>query len=653
MRKFFQLYSRNINRLSIGIYLFSLILIVKFFKIQIIEKNTFQDHVSKIGYKTVNKYGTRGEILDKNKNILSQTITKYTFWINTNKKYDEKLILSLFSSNFNKPDSTYRKILNKKSNYVIIEKNILHSDCSNILKIINEIEGLKYTKNNKRFYPYNNLASQTLGFVNEDGFGQNGIEESLNTILSGDTIQTKLKKGLKGQFFDNNKINNLNGKNVQLTIDIEIQQILQDELYKTYKETKAKSANGIIIDPFTGDIISIASIPDYNPNNYSDYQLENFKNRTISDSYEPGSTFKIIPIIAAYEDNLSPNKKYFCENGEFYLNNGKKLNDHEEHDSLTVNEIFIHSSNIGISKIIQDIDNKEIYKLCKSLGFGSNTGLPLKSESKGILRNLNNWSKCSKTYISIGQEIGVTNIQLATAYSAIANGGFLLKPHIVKNISKNDSIIYKREVEPLRQVFNKEISNKILSSLEEVVIKGTAKNLNLNGYKIGGKTGTAQKFYNGEYSKNEFISSFASIFPIDKPKYVMIISIDSPEYGKHWSNESAVPTAKKIINRIIVNDKSFLNDSSILLAKNETKEKTNESINKKNKIKRYSYYNKEIINKTMPNLKGKTLKEAISLASQNGIMLKPNTLKGKVVWQSLKPGIKTKKDQVCEVRMSI
>ena len=653
MRKFFQLYSRNINRLSIGIYLFSLILIVKIFKIQIVEKNTFQNHVSKIGYKTVNKYGTRGEILDKNEHILSQTITKYTFWINTNKKYDEELILNLFSSNFNKPDSTYRKKLNKKANYVIIEKNILHSDCKNILKRVNEIEGLEYTKNNKRFYPYNNLASQTLGFVNEDGFGQNGIEESLNTILSGDTIQTKLKKGLKGQFFDNNKINNLNGKNVQLTIDIEIQQILQDELYKTYKETKAKSANGIIIDPFTGDIISIASIPDYNPNNYSDYQLENFKNRAITDSYEPGSTFKIVPIIAAYEDNLSPNKKYFCENGEFYLNNGKKLNDHEEHDSLTVNEIFIHSSNIGISKIIQDIDNKEIYKLCKSLGFGSNTGLPLKSESKGILRNLNNWSKCSKTYISIGQEIGVTNIQLATAYSAVANGGYLLKPHIVKNISKNDSIIYKREIEPLRQVFNKEISNEILSSLGDVVIKGTAKNLNLNGYKIGGKTGTAQKFNDGEYSKNEFVSSFASIFPIDKPKYVMIISIDSPEYGKHWSNESAVPTAKKIINRIIVNDKSFFNDPSILLAKNKIIKKTNESINKKNKIKKYSSYSKEITNETMPNLRGKTLKEAISLASQNGIMLKPNTLKGKVVWQSLKPGIKTKKDQICEVRMSI
>ena len=653
MRKFFQLYSRNINRLSIGIYLFSLILILNFFKIQIIEKNTFKEHVNKIGYKVVNKYGKRGEILDKNKNILSQTITKYTFWVNTNKRYNSESISKLFSNNFNKPDSIYKEKLKKKSNYVIIEKNILHSDCRNILKEVNKIEGLEYTKSSKRFYPYNTLASQTLGFVNEDGFGQNGIEESLNTILSGDTIQTKLKKGLKGQFFDNNKTNNLDGNKVQLTIDIEIQQILQDELYKTYKNTKAKSANGIIIDPFTGDIISIASIPDYNPNNYSNYNIENFRNRTITDSYEPGSTFKIIPMIAVYEDNLSSDKKYFCENGEYILNNGKKLNDHEKHDSLTVNEIFIHSSNIGISKIIQNINNKEIYRLCKSLGFGSNTGLPLKSESKGILRNLNNWSKCSKTYISIGQEIGVTNIQLALAYSSIANGGYLLKPHIVKNISKNDSMIYNREIEPLRQVFNKDISNKILSSLEEVVIKGTAKNLNLNGYKIGGKTGTAQKFSDGKYSKNEFVSSFASIFPIDKPKYVMIISIDSPEYGKHWSNESAVPTAKKIINRIIINDKSFLNKPSTILAKDNAVDKATPTIEKVNQTKKYSSYSKEITKETMPNLKGKTLKEAISLASQNGIMLKPNTLKGRVVWQSLKPGIKTKKDQICEIRLSI
>jgi len=646
MRKFFQLYSRNINRLSIGIYLFSLILLFKIFNIQIVNKDTFKKIVENKGYKTINRYGLRGDITDKNNKILSQTISKYTFWINTNKSFEKNKIINLFSKNFNKPDSIYKNKLSKKSNYVVIEKNIFFKDCNNIIKEIKNINGLQYTKSNKRFYPYNNFASQAIGFVNDDGVGQNGIEESLNTILTGDTVKTTLRKGLKGQYFSEEKNNNLNGNQVQLTIDIDIQQILQDELNNIFLDTNAKSANGIIMDPFTGDIISIASIPDFNPNNYGDYEFDNYKNRVISDSYEPGSTFKIIPLIAAYEQKLSLNKKYFCENGEFRLINGKKLNDHEKHDSLTIKEIFIHSSNIGISKITENINDNNIYKLCKNFGFGSTTGLPFKSESNGILRDLKKWSKCSKTYISIGQEVGVTNIQLAIAYSALANGGYLLKPHIVKNISKNDSIIYNRKINPIRKVIDKNISNQILLSLNEVVIKGTAKNLNLNGYKIGGKTGTAQKFINGAYSKNEFISSFASIFPIDNPKYVMIISIDSPIYGKHWSNESAVPTSKKIINRIIINDKYFFNKAPIIAAKNDT-------IKKNITIKKTPTYENRIIKTKMPNLKGKTFKEAILLARENGIMLEPNTLKGKVIWQSLRPGVKTKKNQICKIKLSI
>ena len=646
MRKFFQLYSRNINRLSIGIYLFSLILLFKIFNIQIINKDTFKKIVENKGYKTINRYGLRGDITDKNNKVLSQTISKYTFWINTNKSFEKNKIINLFSKNFNKPDSVYKKILSKKSNYVAIERNILFKDCNNIIKEIKNINGLQYTKSNKRFYPYNNLASQAIGFVNDDGIGQNGIEESLNTILTGDTVRTTLRKGLKGQYFSEDKINNLNGNQVQLTIDIDIQQILQDELNNIFLDTNAKSANGIIMDPFTGDIISIASIPDFNPNNYGNYKFDSYKNRVISDSYEPGSTFKIIPLIAAYEQKLSLNKKYYCENGEFRLENGKKLNDHEKHDSLTIKEIFIHSSNIGISKITENINDNKIYKLCKNFGFGSITGLPFKSESNGILRDLEKWSKCSKTYISIGQEIGVTNIQLAIAYSALANGGYLLKPHIVKNISKNDSTIYNRKINPIRKVIDKNISNQILHSLNEVVIKGTAKNLNLNGYKIGGKTGTAQKFINGAYSKNEFISSFASIFPINNPRYVMIISIDSPMYGKHWSNESAVPSSKKIINRIIINDKYYFNEAPIIAAKNVT-------IKKNNTIKKTSSHENKITKTIMPNLNGKTFKEAILLARENGIMLKPNTLKGKVVWQSLRPGVKTKKNQICKIKLSI
>ena len=404
MRKFFQLYSRNINRLSIGIYLLSLILLLKIFNIQIINKDTFKKIVENKGYKTINRYGLRGDIIDRNNKILSQTISKYTFWINTNKSFEKNKIINLFSKNFNKPDSVYKKILSKKSNYVVIEKNILFKDCNNIIKEIKNINGLHYTKSNKRFYPYNNLASQAVGFVNDDGIGQNGIEESLNTILTGDTVKTTLRKGLKGQYFSEDKINNLNGNQVQLTIDIDIQQILQDELNNIFLKTNAKSANGIIMDPFTGDIISIASIPDFNPNNYENYKFDNYKNRVISDYYEPGSTFKIIPLIAAYEQKLSFNKKYYCENGEFRLANGKKLNDHEKHDSLTIKDIFIHSSNIGISKITENINNKNIYELCKNFGFGSTTGLPFKSESNGILRDLKNGPNAQKHIYQLGKK---------------------------------------------------------------------------------------------------------------------------------------------------------------------------------------------------------------------------------------------------------
>tara|TARA_Y100000590_G_scaffold265745_1_gene298508 strand:+ start:2293 stop:4233 length:1941 start_codon:yes stop_codon:yes gene_type:complete len=645
MRKFFQLYSTRIDRLSLTIVLFSFILLFSFFRIQVIDNVEIKNIVQNKAFKTSNIYGKRGRILDRNYNQLSATINKYDFWVNTNDLFDKEKIISLFSSTFNKPDSIYRKKLSKKSNYIKLEKNILFSNCEKILLEINEVKGLRSDKKSKRFYPYNNLACQTLGYINLDGQAIGGIEENLNTLLSGDTTSIQLRKGAKGKYYKQDNINHdsINGNDVVLTIDIEIQNILQNELLKAVNETSAKSANGIIMDPFTGDILAIASIPDFNPNNYFDYNIANFKNRTVTDSYEPGSTFKIIPLIASF-DNYNLNKKYYCENGMYRLTSGKKLHDHEPHDSLSIKEIFIHSSNIGISKIVDKIDYKNIYKICRNLGFGSKTGLPFKNESKGKLREINTWSKTSKTYISIGQEIGITNIQLAQAYSAIANGGYLIKPHIIKSIKENHNYTYNRKINPLRQVVSKKTSIEILKILKEVVDKGTAKNLNLRGYDIGGKTGTAQKYIDDEYSKNNFIASFASIFPTNSPEYVIIISIDSPEYGKHWANESAVPVSRNIINRIMIKNGHLINNSILLNNKKiidkERTIKTNTYIKNSNKI--------DII----PNLKGKTLRDALLLANSKGIELDPIGISGKIIWQSIKPGSKINDKTICKVKLS-
>ena len=651
MRKFFQFYSNRINILSIVILSISFIIILSFFQIQILNYQEIKNKVNKIAFKSQKIKGNRGAILDRNNKQLSLTINKYDFWVNTNKSFDKDKIIDIFSKNFNKPDSIYIKLLNKKSNYVKIEKNILFTDCKKIIDNLETINGLNIEKKNKRFYPYNNLACQTIGYVDLEGSGKSGIEKSLNTILSGDTTMIKLKKGAKGKFHKGHHHleMDINGKDITLTIDIEIQNILQEELKNAVNMTQAESANGIIIDPSTGDILAIASIPDFNPNNYYNYNLNSYKNRTISDSYEPGSTLKIIPLISSMKYNYDiENKKYFCENGSYNLTHINKLNDHEAHDSLSIKDIFIHSSNIGISKIVNEMNRKDIYRLCLNFGFGTKTGLPFKSESGGKLRSIPNWSKTSKTYISIGQEIGVTNVQLALAYSAIANGGFLLKPHIIKSINNNQKNIYSRKVTPIRQVFNSNLSDTILNILKDVVDNGTAKNLNLNGYNVGGKTGTAQKFINGEYSSQKFISSFASIFPINNPEFVIIISIDSPIYGKHWSNESAVPVSKNIINRLIIMDKEYnpMKNQKLLLQKNNSKHK-----NKRDSITAQTFEKKNL--PTMPNLIGKTLRSALYTANLSGVRLEPVGLSGKIIWQSIKPGKKIENNSNCKVKLSL
>ena len=648
MRNFFILYSKRINNLSIIILLISITILSNFFSIQVLNKNKIKPIVQNKGYKTISEYGKRGSIFDCNNRELAVSSKKFNFWVNTNKEFDRETIIHLFSSHFNKSQEHYESILNKKSNYLRLEKNIPNLEAKLILSKIKDIKGLRKEEIEQRFYPYDFLAAQTIGYVNLNNSGVNGIEGYYNTILTGDTIKTKVSKGAKGKYYKDNyhESYSINGSDIHLTINIELQKIIHDELNKILTKTKAKSANGIIVNPMNGDILAMSTLPAFNPNKYYDFEIETYKNKVISDSYEPGSTFKIVALSAILDlDIHNDDDKFYCENGETTLINRKKLRDHEPHEFLNISEIFTYSSNIGMSKIVKDLESKDFYKYCKFFGFGTKSGISLIDESSGNLREVDNWSKTSKTYLSIGQELSATNLQLAMAYASIANGGYLLKPNIVKMISTDENqIVYKKDVYPLRKVMKKESSEELLQYLKNVVNNGTAENLNLDGYNIGGKTGTAQKFIENSYSKNEFISSFASVFPIENPKYVLIISIDSPKYGYHWANQSAVPTTKEIIKRIIIWDDDMhisTNNYPILANVNE------------DEIKQTDYYHKKEDISIVPNLKGKHLREALTIASSRGLQLKPNGISGKIVWQSIKPGTIFDDESVCEVKVEI
>jgi len=648
MRNFFILYSKRINNLTIIILLYSVLLLSKFFTIQIIDKNNIKPIVQSKGTRTITEYGKRGSIYDVNNKELAISFKKYNFWVNTNQPFDRDLIANTFSKELGKSYEYYNNILDKKGKYVRIDKNISYLEAENILKKIDTINGLNKEEVEQRFYPYDFLASQTLGYVDLNNLGITGIEGYFNEILSGDTLKTEIHKGAKGKYYKNiNENVRANGNDITLTIDIEFQEILQEELNKIVNKTNAESANGIILNPYNGEIIAMSSVPSFNPNKYYEFDKKNYINKVVSDSYEPGSTFKIIAASSLIDLNIHNDKKEFnCENGETILLNKKKLRDHEPHDNLTMQEIFAHSSNIGMSKIVNDLSEKDFYKYCKLFGFGTKTGISLSNEAKGNLRNLNDWSQTSKTYISIGQELSVTNLQLGMAYCAIANGGYLLKPSIVKTVNNDNEIFNSNKAEILRKIMEEDTATRILQYLENVVEYGTAQNLNLEGYRIGGKTGTAQKFINGSYSKDKFISSFASIFPLEKPKYVLLLSIDSPQYGYHWANLSAVPATKEIIKRIIVIDDDLHSNKSIAIS-------TNQQLKKNHHQENYKYYNKNEDSYIVPNLRGKPLKEALAIANSKGLKLDPNGISGKIVWQSLKAGQKFNDDDICIVKVGI
>ena len=642
--KYFENYTIRLYRLNAVIMMFALIIFGKFCYFQIIDHPDIKQVVIKDGYRHKTIIGDRGKILDANQKELAVSSYKYNFWVNTNKDFNKEEIEELFTKVFNRKENYYSDNFRKKTNYLVLEKNIESNIAFEILKHIRNIKGLHYDKIPQRYYSYNNFACQIIGYTNNDRQGMLGIENKFNHLLNGDTTTIELIKSAKGKYINPNILNNpkINGYDIQLTIDIDLQRIIQEELSKITEKTSAKGANGIIMNPYTGEILAMASVPDFDPNSYYEYPIENFKNSVISDTYEPGSTFKIIPIILSLELDLYNNTdSIYCENGKYMLQNKKYLHDHEEHKFLNIEEILIHSSNIGISKISEKYSNLQLYKLIKKFGFNTKTYIPLNNESPGKIRNISNWSKTSKNYISIGQEISINNLQLGLAYSAIANGGYLTEPAIIKRIFKNQEIKYIHNPKYIRRVMTKEISNQLIEMLNDVVELGTAKEINLNGYNIAGKTGTAQKYIDGNYSK--YISTFASIIPSNNPKYIMIVSVDEPKYGYHWATQSAVPASREIIKRLLIQDEKLHERvSDEIYVKNQSN--NNSALLSKNRID---------IKNSFPDFRGKTLNECLKIAKIHGITLEPNGISGKVVYQSIKPGTKIFKEIKCKIKVRI
>ena len=420
------------------------------------------------------------------------------------------------------------------------------------------LKGVYLVKESKRSYPYDNLLSHTLGFVGIDNQGLSGLELMYDDYLTGEYGAIKYLSDAKGNRLElaENYEPPQNGINVTLTINYKIQSSLERELDNAVIKYNPDHAIGIAMNPKTGEILALASRPDFDPNNYKNYTVEEInRNLPIWMTYEPGSTFKIITLAASLEEKLVDlENESFYDKGSVNVENARircwKAGGHGHQTFLQVVE---NSCNPGFVELGNRLGKDKLFNYIDKFGFGAKTGVDLNGEGKGIIFNLDNVGPVELATTAFGQGVSVTPIQQITAVSAAINGGYLYTPYVVKYISEpeTDNIMFENKTKLVRQVISEDTSKMVRFALESVVSNGTGKNAYIENYRVGGKTGTAQKVNNGVYMNGNYIVSFMGFLPADKPEYVVYVAVDNPKGITQYGGTVSAPIAKNIMKNII------------------------------------------------------------------------------------------------------
>jgi len=668
MTRIYQQYQRRISFLSLIVLFAWGGLGYRLFNIQITQGKEYSKQGHRQGQTKEIIPALRGNIFDVDGIPLTRNTIHYTIAADPSQVQNKQSIAIELSKVTGKPNNYYLKKLGNENNFVYLERNLQKKYAQSIID--KQFDGIIVNRHSSRSYPQDNVGGQLIGFTNVDNDGLAGLEYKYDSQLSGNDGWVIKQRTGSGDVNQNNsypKQKPVDGADIQLTINIEYQSVLQQELLKQLKKSTAKSATGVIINPQTGAILAIASVPDFNPNRPSKYATKNQKIRACTDQFEPGSTFKIVAAAAAIDNNLVKiQDKFNCENGS-YKYQSITINDHESHGILTFSEVIEKSSNIGIIKVASVVGKKTLYNYAQDFGFGAPTNIGISAESSGTLRKINEWSKISLAEISMGHEVGITALQLAMAYGAIANGGVLLKPFIISNINNIDDLsIYSEKPTVVRKIADKKVMNQLSKLLVKAVENGTGIEANIPGWQVAGKTGTAQKFIDGIYSHTKFVSNFVGYLPASNPQLLCVIILDEPTLGYHWGGTGAAPVFKKVMKRIINLDDSIEMPKSI--ENGITREPM--LVEKKLNTSNQKFKNEPILlssvanaiqpigkpkntkkNKTetvVPNVKGMSLKKAINSINKSGLESK-FAGSGTVVWQSPKPGTTSKMGSICSI----
>jgi cell division protein FtsI (penicillin-binding protein 3) len=631
---------------------FSFVLVVgRMFQLQVLKKEQLYTLAARQQMSHIPLVPKRGTIYDRNENELAVSLEVDSVYADAKKLMEVEKAAQDLSMIFQKDKKELRERLKSDKSFKWIQRKISPKETEAVKAL--KLSGVHFLKENKRFYPHSHLAAHLIGFVGLDSKGLEGIELQYDALLNGKqnvlvTERDAMGRGIMmaGGPYEKEE----HYRNIFLTIDKQIQYVAEAELNQSVQKWGARGGMVIVMDPMTGKILAMASHPFFNPNHFIQYRPRSWRNKAISDMFEPGSMFKAFLAAAVLEERIvQPSDSFYCEGGSYTVYD-RTIRDHTKHGWLTFQQIIKVSSNIGAAKAAEKMGKERLYRSLCNFGFGEKTQVGLPGEAKGIVQHPRYWPPVMLDTIAFGHGIAVTGIQMAAGLSAIANGGILMKPQMVEKITnEKGEVIQSFQPETVRRVISEETSRKVRALLKGATEKGgTGEQAVPQGYEVGGKTGTAQKVDNvlGGYSEDRFTSGFMGFAPAEEPKIVVLIAIDEPR-GSTYGGIVAAPVFRAIVEKIL----PYLNvfPKGTVIVKDEPdlfgrREKTTplpmlEEVTMGKGIERV----------VMPDLIGLSMRSALSRIDGKGLIIKVSG-NGRLVEQVPKAGAVIEKGEICYLK---
>jgi cell division protein FtsI (penicillin-binding protein 3) len=638
---------------ALALTCWGLIVALRLLQVQVLEHRIYEQRAARQSERTINLAPRRGPILDRNGRELAVSVDAESIHADPQNIADPSKVAYALGQVLHFSASEQKELLaqlRRDKAFVWVKRKIDPAQAQAVRAL--ELDGIGFLTENRRYYPKRELAAQVIGYTGTDNTGMWGIEYALDDYIRGRAAKVVIRTDARRRPVGHTERPSTDGHTITLTLDEAIQHSAERELERALNETGAVAGVIVALDPRSGEILALANQPTFNPNGFWHYDSSQWKNRAVVDTYEPGSLFKVITAAAALQEKVvTPDEILDCGHG-FIEIAGERINDHGVFDRLSFRDVIAKSSDVGVVRVAQRLGREQFERYVRSFGFGGPTGVGLPGESPGLLRPRSKWSALSLASMSFGQEIGVTALQMAMAVGAVANGGYLMKPLIVRQIEDHSGrVVQSPKPEAIRRVVEPETADLLTELLKGVVREGTGKRAAVPGYAVAGKTGTAQIVDStGHYNMIDHVASFAGFVPASHPELVILVSLDRPRGPRNQGGDVAAPVfarvATEALQRLAVRPDD---PTRVIRVTQRTEAGVHEAAYRPVAVPA-RLPNDVQTPGIMPDLRGHSAREAAVAAARLGLVVELEG-SGPVVAQTPAPGVEVEPGATCRLTL--